>query len=68
MTNKTLDERCLELGGFVVELAGNLYCSLAYSRKIQCDYLSKERDQNYLYTCNHPLLIPIDLQSYKEMH
>jgi len=38
MSNKirTLEDICLEEGGFYTVLRGNIYCSLAWSRKIDC--------------------------------
>jgi len=58
MSNKirTLEDICLEEGGFYTVLRGNIYCSLAWGRKIDCKYLSEEKDHNGLYTCKRPWL------------
>ena len=55
MKDKTLEDRCVEVGGFDIELLGNVYCTLAINKKIECYYLSKEKDQNGLYNCVNPL-------------
>ena len=59
MKEKTrLCEICTEeKGRFYRILNGNVYCSLAYSRRVDCPYLSDHRDVNGLYLCNYPKYI-----------
>jgi len=45
---------CTEEGGEFYEiLNGNVYCRLAYSRRVDCPHCSEERDKNGLYVCKH---------------
>ncbi len=40
---------------FSSTLRGITYCSLAITRKIDCRWLSEEKDHNGLYSCGNPL-------------
>ncbi len=51
---RTLEKICTEEGGNFYRIwNGNLYCSLANGKRINCKYLSKERDHNGLYCCTY---------------
>ena len=68
MKDVSLEERCQDLGGFNIELLGNVYCSLFLSRKIECSYISKEKDKNDLYYCKNPVYQSLCLDSeYKSI-
>jgi hypothetical protein len=52
-------ERGLEQICFVEDFSNTLqgitYCSLSIVRKVECRWLSKEKDHNGLYSCENPL-------------
>jgi len=52
MEDKTLIERCLD-HDFSMKIHGIEYCRLNMSstRRIDCDYLSQEKDHNGLFPC-----------------
>ena len=51
---RNLEKICTKEGGnFYTIIRGNVYCSLAWTRKINCKYLSDEPDCNGLYTCTY---------------
>lgn len=51
---RTLEEICTKQNGsFYKIVAGNLYCGLAWTRRVDCKYCSKEKDHNGLYTCEY---------------
>lgn len=36
-------------------LLGNVYCSLTRTRRIDCEFMSRNKDANGLYPCLNPL-------------
>lgn len=64
---RTIEQICLEEGGFNSELLGNVYCTLAYNKKIGCVYQSQYKDHNNLYPCINPEYQSLRLlNEYKE--
>lgn len=52
ITEVSLEERCLT-HDFSVNLRGEVYCGLAYNRRVECGYLAQERDHNGLFPCQN---------------
>lgn len=50
MDERRLEEVCEE-ENFSQILLGNVYCSLAKGRQVECKYLNKQKDKNGLYPC-----------------
>ena len=51
---KRLEKICTEEGGnFYMILNGNVYCSLAWSRRIDCKHLADKPDHNGFYPCTY---------------
>ena len=44
---------------FSKKLNGNVYCSLGYSRQVECPFYSKDQDHNGLYPCLNPKYQPL---------
>jgi len=50
---RTLLEICEDIN-FSLNLEGNIYCSLAISRQIECPYQHLKTDHNERFPCQHP--------------
>jgi len=61
---RTLEELCGDLGEYVAEVNGNIYCSLGMTRVINCLHHSGlyevlGKDHNEFYFCTNPAFNPL---------
>lgn len=63
---RTIEQICLEEGGFNLELLGNVYCEIGLFKKISCIYQSENKDHNKIYTCLNPVYQSLRLELDKE--
>ena len=60
---RTLEDICIHgEGRFFRIVAGNVYCSLAWSKPVQCLYCAPEPDHNGLYAC-----VYLEYVAYRDM-